>query len=160
MTMRVAWPAAFEHLDVAAMHGEPAVDRRQRGVDPLQVLHDRQVRPDSWLPQKLVRVRWAHADYVAALRAPRPGHLRRGQSGVPPGDPGQLRRTGGRARWHAEVLDPHGLAVTGSPRCRACCAALVSEHCIPLNWAESVSDLPSPSRKGNRVIWPLPGPPV
>jgi hypothetical protein len=32
--------ATFLHLDLAAVHDELAAERRQRGVDPLQVLHD------------------------------------------------------------------------------------------------------------------------
>src|SRR6516164_1943600 len=43
---QVARPTAFQHLDLAAVHDEPAAERRQRGIDPLQVLHDRRPHGD------------------------------------------------------------------------------------------------------------------
>src|SRR6185437_16022518 len=38
---QVAWPAALQRLEVAAVHDEAAAERGQGFVDPFQVLHDR-----------------------------------------------------------------------------------------------------------------------
>src|SRR6185437_16773901 len=43
---QVAWPAALQRLEVAAVHDEPAAERGQGSVDPFQVLHDRRPHGD------------------------------------------------------------------------------------------------------------------